>query len=155
MPDAFAAVGRVAAEAFAGTSGPLYGAFLIAGGAALPRAATAATAADFASAFDGACAAVAALGGAAAGDRTMLDALLPAASALRAAVATGAVSAVDALDAVVRAAADGAAAAALLPARKGRSRYVAGREVGLPDPGCELAVDWLRAVAEEVRAVGE
>ena len=67
-----------------GTSGPLYAAFLLRASAALARDAN-----DWASALRDGCSAVADLGGARPGDRTMLDALGPASDALSVAKGAG------------------------------------------------------------------
>lgn len=66
------------------------------------------------------------------GDKTLLEALLPAAEAFHGQVAVG-------LDAALAAAATaaelGANASADLPAKRGRARYVEGAGLGHPDPG--------------------
>ncbi|MEH3079149.1 MAG: DAK2 domain-containing protein [Quadrisphaera sp.] len=66
------------------------------------------------------------VGGAQVGDRTFLDALVPAADALDAGA-----SLVDA----ARAAIEGAVGTAQLVGRRGRSRYLGDRALGAPDPG--------------------
>jgi dihydroxyacetone kinase len=79
-------------------------------------------------------------GGAKLGDRTMLDALLPALDSLR---ATGDIGA--AADAAARGA---RATAELGSARAGRASYVPGEHlVGVPDPGAEAVATVLRAMA--------
>jgi dihydroxyacetone kinase len=80
--------------------------------------------------------AVADLGGAAAGDRTMLDALLPAADAFDAAVNAGQTT-VAAVRAAASAAAAGARSTANMIARRGRSSYLGERVLGHRDPGAE------------------
>jgi dihydroxyacetone kinase len=127
-----------------GTSGPLYAAFF------LRAAATLRDGADdpgrWAEAFRAGCAAVSELGGAARGDRTMLDALVPAADAFRDAVTAGRAVA-DALRAAAAAAEAGAkATAAMLPCR-GRSSYLGERALGHADPGAAAVVVWLSALA--------
>ena len=79
------ALGLVLQGSLGGTSGPLYGAFFLRASRRL-RGAPADDPRAWAEAFRAGCDAVSELGGARAGDRTMLDALLPAASALEAAV---------------------------------------------------------------------
>lgn len=71
------------------------------------------------------------LGGAVAGDKTMLDALLPAASA-----AAGGES-------VLAAARAGAASTVAMAARRGRARYVEGAGVGHLDAGAQSVVEML------------
>jgi phosphoenolpyruvate---glycerone phosphotransferase subunit DhaL len=73
-------------------------------------------------------------GKAEAGDKTMLDALLPAAGALRAAAGAGATLA-EALDDAADAAEEGMFATVPLVARKGRASYLGERSAGHQDPG--------------------
>ncbi len=44
---------------------------------------------------------------------------------------------------LVTTAVQAAEAASQLRAKKGRSRYLAGKEIGKRDPGCQLVVEWL------------
>jgi len=78
---------------------------------------------------------IAQIGQAKAGDRTMLDALIPAARA-------------DSLTAALAAAEAGAAATALMPARKGRARYVEGAGLGHIDAGAQSVVEMLRVLMQ-------
>ncbi|MGX2998665.1 dihydroxyacetone kinase subunit DhaL [Streptomyces sp. JNUCC 64] len=117
--------GRQLISRVGGASGPLYGTLLRRTGKALGDAPEVSRAA-FADALRTGVDAVAALGGAAPGDKTMLDALLPAVEAL-----TG-----GGTFAAARAAADrGAAATIPMLARKGRASYLGERSVGHQDPG--------------------
>ncbi len=127
-----------------GTSGPLYAAFLLRAAAALEHR-RADEPAAWAEAFRAGCAAVAELGGAAPGDRTMLDALLPAAAAFQEALAGGR-TADDAFRAAAAAAAAGARATAGMAPRRGRSSYLGERALGHPDPGAEAVAVWLGAL---------
>ncbi len=79
---------------------------------------------------------ITALGGAQAGDRTMLDALLPAAMALQGGTLAAAVSAAQA----------GAAATAAMPPRRGRATYLGDRALGHVDPGARAVALWLEAI---------
>ena len=72
------------------------------------------------------------------GDRTMLDALLPAASAA------------DAQEAAVAARA-GAEATRTMPARRGRARHVEGAGLGHVDAGARSVAEMLAVVAEDAR----
>jgi phosphoenolpyruvate---glycerone phosphotransferase subunit DhaL len=85
------------------------------------------------------------LGKAEVGDKTMLDALVPAAAALRASVDDGAGLA-EALTAAREAAEAGAQATIPLQARKGRASYLGERSIGHQDPGATSAVYILRAL---------
>jgi dihydroxyacetone kinase len=139
------ALGVTLQRVLGGTSGPLYAAFLVRAAATLKRG-RADDPASWAAAFRAGCNALAELGGAARGDRTMLDALLPAADAFAGAVASG-VGPVEALRGAARAAAEGAKATASMKPRRGRSSYLGDRVLGLPDPGAEAVAVWLAAVA--------
>ena len=86
----------------------------------------------------GVIAAVQDLGAAVPGDKTMVDALVPAVAALRAAVQEGAMLDV-ALERAAVAAQDGARATVPLQARKGRASYLGERSVGHEDPGAASA----------------
>ena len=130
-----------------GTSGPLYAMFLLrAAGVARGRRPTpdAPRLGDAPSAP--AARAIAALGGARPGDRTMLDALLPAAEALAAALARRPAVGARRWAARSMRPRDGAARTATMPPRRGRSSYLGDRALGHADPGAEAVVVWLSAV---------
>jgi dihydroxyacetone kinase phosphoprotein-dependent L subunit len=116
-----------------GASGPLYGTAFRQAGKALGDGPDVDLAA-LASALDAALAGVQKLGAAREGEKTMVDALAPAASALSKAVAEGA-SAADAVSALADAAAAGAQATIPMQALKGRASYLGPRSVGHEDPG--------------------
>ena len=78
------------------------------------------------------------------GDRTMLDALWPAAEALASAVETGQNRAL-ALATAIRAAKEGAQATRHIVARRGRSSYLGDRALGHPGPGAVGVGVWLEA----------
>ena len=84
---ALAAMGNALRRAIAGSSGPFYAVALLRAARELEQAAP--DSAAWARAFASAVASVGELGGARAGDRTMLDALLPAVDAFTAAVRSG------------------------------------------------------------------
>jgi dihydroxyacetone kinase len=138
------ALGVTLQRALGGTSGPLYAAFFLRAAGQLrpgrqddPR--------TWAEAFLAGCAAIAELGGAARGDRTMLDALLPAAEVFQKAIDSGQATP-DALRAAVAAAVEGARATSTMMPRRGRSSYLGARALGHPDPGAEAVTVWLRAL---------
>jgi dihydroxyacetone kinase-like protein len=105
----------------------------------------------WADAFEAGVAGVQRRGKAAAGDKTMLDALLPAAAALRTAAGSGAPLAA-ALDAAAAAAEQGMRATVPLVARKGRASYLGERSAGHQDPGATSS--WLLVLAA-AQALGE
>ncbi|MET9974215.1 dihydroxyacetone kinase subunit DhaL [Streptomyces microflavus] len=127
--------GRQLISTVGGASGPLYGTLLRRTGKALGEDAEV-TQEQLAQAFAAGVAAVGQLGGAQAGDKTMLDALLPAAEAL-------ALSFRGAADA----ARAGAEATVPLLARKGRASYLGERSIGHQDPGATSAALLVEALA--------
>ncbi|HLK01481.1 MAG TPA: dihydroxyacetone kinase subunit DhaL [Streptosporangiaceae bacterium] len=129
-----------------GASGPLYGTAFRRAGKALGDAADVDLAA-LAAALDAALAGVQQLGAAREGDKTMVDALAPAARAFGTAVAEGAASA-DALRALAEAANAGAAATVDMQALKGRASYLGPRSVGHEDPGAASTALILGALAD-------
>jgi dihydroxyacetone kinase-like protein len=80
-------------------------------------------------------------------DKTMIDALVPAVDALRAAAGDGA-SLGDALKRSADAAEEGMKATIPLEARKGRASYLGPRSVGHQDPGATSSHLLLRTAAE-------
>ncbi len=138
------ALGVTLQRALGGTSGPLYATFLLRAAGSLRRGRVE-DAKTWAEAFQAGCAAIGELGGAARGDRTMLDALLPAADAFQGAVNSGE-SPADAIRSAAAAAAEGARATAGMMPRRGRSSYLGERALGHPDPGAEAVAVWLAAL---------
>lgn len=138
--------GRAIVSKTGGASGPLYGTALRRAGKALGDASEA-DAAAVGAALKAALEGVQELGQANEGDKTMIDALAPAAAAFAAALADGADLAGSA-----RAAADaadaGAAATVPMQARKGRASYLGPRSAGHLDPGASSTALVLRALAD-------
>lgn len=99
-------------------------------------------------------AAVVALGHAAPGDKTMVDALAPAADAL-AAGAAGAGDIREDVAAAARAARAGADATAELVARLGRASYVGELSRGVRDAGAEAVAMFFEAGSEALAATGD
>jgi dihydroxyacetone kinase len=92
-------------------------------------------------------AAITELGGAKAGDRTMLDALDAFVQELK---GSSAGEAHERLLGAVAAAQRGADATANMTPRLGRSSYLRDRVLGHPDPGAEAVALWLRAAVTAV-----
>jgi dihydroxyacetone kinase len=128
-----------------GTSGPLFAAFFLRVSARLGQA-SADDAQTWATALRDGCAAIAELGGAAPGDRTMLDALVPATDAFQDGVSSRRTR-VEALRSAADAAAEGVRATAGMLPRRGRSSYLGDRALGHPDPGAEAVAVILDALA--------
>jgi len=133
-----------------GAAGPLYGTFFLRAAAACAGK-TGIEAADVVALFEAGIAGIQQRGKAVAGDKTMLDALLPALDAMRAATADGAgLTAI--LDAGTAAAHAGMLATVPMQARKGRASYLGARSVGHQDPGATSAHLLLKAAAETWRS---
>ncbi|MFD4761081.1 dihydroxyacetone kinase subunit DhaL [Streptomyces sp. NPDC058439] len=134
--------GRLLISKVGGAAGPLYGTLLRRTGKALGDA-PAVTPQQLAEALGVGVAAVAQLGGAQAGDKTMLDALLPAAEALG-----------TSFGAAREAAEAGALATVPLLARKGRASYLGERSIGHQDPGATSSALLIAALAETGGVLG-
>ncbi|MER6341373.1 dihydroxyacetone kinase subunit DhaL [Streptomyces tendae] len=119
--------GRQLISTVGGASGPLYGTLLRRTGKALGDSAEV-SAEQLAEAFRAGVDAVRTLGGAAPGDKTMVDALVPAVDALG-----------DSFAAARTAAVEGAEATTPMQARKGRASYLGERSIGHQDPGATSA----------------
>jgi ATP-dependent dihydroxyacetone kinase len=130
-------------RAVGGSSGPFYATALLRAARHLPPAPSRR---DWALAFDDAVTAIGDLGGAKPGDRTMVDALIPAAAAM-ARLRDPAVAPADVISAAANAAATGAASTADMLPQLGRSSYLGRRVLGVPDPGAVAVAIWLRALA--------
>lgn len=135
-------------ESMGGSSGPLYGVYLLRAANSL-RSSASVEAMDWAQAAVEACEAIGEMGGAAAGDRTMLDALIPFAETFRSALLVG-LNGSEALKCAVDAAEGGAQATATMFPKRGRSSYLGERALGHPDPGAVAAAVWLRAAVSEI-----
>jgi dihydroxyacetone kinase-like protein len=140
------AVGHRLVAAVGGASGPLYGtAFLEAGASAgdAPTLDPAMLGPMLTAAADG----LARRGRCTVGDKTILDALRPAADAFVQASAVGQHPA-DAMTAAVRAAAQGMRHTRSLVARRGLALRLGERSIGHLDPGAVSCVLLLRAIAD-------
>lgn len=141
-----ALIGRTLISTVGGASGPLYGTLLRTAGKQLGEE-EAATPEQLCAALRAGTEGVARLGGAAAGDKTMLDALYPAVDALSLALDSGAGLAA-ALTAGRIAAEEGAGATIPMRARKGRASYLGERSVGHQDPGATSSALLVAAFAQ-------
>lgn len=129
-----------------GAAGPLYGTFFLRAAAACAGLRELAPA-DWAAAFSQGVEGVRQRGKAEPGDKTMLDALLPAAVAMQEAQREGC-SLPEILRRAERAAAAGMAGTIPLLARKGRASYLGERSVGHQDPGASSAHLLISAAAD-------
>jgi dihydroxyacetone kinase-like protein len=142
--------GKTLVSTVGGASGPLWGSALRAAGRSLGDAESF-EAPELAGALDAAIAAVIDLGAATPGDKTMIDALVPAAEALRNGLDSGTQLSV-AVAAACEAAEEGARATVPMLARKGRASYLGERSIGHQDPGATSATLILRALERAVAA---
>ena len=140
--------GKTLVSTVGGASGPLWGSALRAAGRTLGDAESF-EGAELSAAFDSAIAAVVDLGAAAPGDKTMIDALVPAGDALRNGLESGLPLQV-ALAAAGEAAEEGAHATVPMLARKGRASYLGERSIGHQDPGATSAALIVRALERAV-----
>ncbi|MGH9247630.1 MAG: dihydroxyacetone kinase subunit DhaL [Acidimicrobiales bacterium] len=132
-------VGMTLVSKVGGAGGPLYGTlFLQLGQATAGKSEL--SLGDWAAALDAGVKGVQARGKAEPDDKTMVDALLPAAAALRQALDDGA-SLAEALRRSEAAAGEGMTATIPLVARKGRASYLGERSAGHQDPGATSS--WL------------
>jgi dihydroxyacetone kinase-like protein len=141
--------GRTITGTVGGASGALYGRGLLRAGAALEAlpGGSIATSAQLAAVLRAAVDGVAALGRSRPGEKTMLDALVPAVVALEAAGATG-VDLAGALRRAAEAAEAGARDTLPLLATRGRASYLGERSIGHLDPGAVSSALLLRALAD-------
>jgi dihydroxyacetone kinase-like protein len=146
VDDLFTLVGMTLVSSVGGASGPLYGTFFLrfAASAGHRQELTLRQVAD---ALDAGVGGIVERGKAELGDKTMYDAMEPAATAFRAAVGKGA-DGPAAARAAFEAAAAGRDATADLVARKGRASYLGDRSIGHVDPGAASAALMFEALAE-------
>lgn len=129
----FSKAGMTVISTVGGASGPLFGTLFLRMGTALGDS-TEISLSQLASALRAGLDGVAARGKAEAGDKTMLDALAPAVTALETAAAAGTAKD-EALRLALAAAEGGRDATIPMLARKGRASYLGERSVGHQDPG--------------------
>jgi dihydroxyacetone kinase-like protein len=132
-----------------GAAGPLYGTFFLRAAASCAGK-TEIDAADVVALFHAGIEGVQQRGKAATGDKTMMDALLPAVDAMRKSIEDG-----GGLTAILDKGAAAAHAGMLetipMQARKGRASYLGARGIGHQDPGATSAYLLLKAAADTWR----
>lgn len=143
-------VGAAVMSSVGGASGPLWGSAFRRAGLSVGDAAEIDGPALVA-ALDEAVQAMQKLGGAQPGDKTIIDAFVPAVTQLRAGVEGGS-SLADALTVACAAAEAGRDATIPLQARKGRASYLGERSIGRQDPGATSTVFILRALEAAARS---
>jgi len=146
----FQHVAGVLIKTMGGSSGPLFGTFFL-------RAATASAGkselepGDVVAVFQSGVEGLQQRGKAALGDKTMLDALLPAVDAMRGALQAGS-GLPEILERGAAAAEAGMRATISMEARKGRASYLGERSVGHQDPGATASYLLLQAAADVWRS---
>jgi dihydroxyacetone kinase-like protein len=140
------AVGMALVSSVGGAAGPLYGTLFIRMGAATAGKEELGLA-DWAPAVKAGVDGVQARGKAEPGDKTMVDALLPAAETLRKAADQGA-DVAEALRRAAGAAEEGMKATVELVARKGRASYLGPRSAGHQDPGATSSYLLMKSAAD-------
>lgn len=130
-----------------GTSGPIWGTGFLRAGTTAGGASTLEPALILAM-LESAVAGIKTRGGADVGDKTLLDALVPAISAIDEQIGSKA-SAAETLRAAASAARLAADATKTMQARKGRAAYTGERSIGAPDAGAIAIAVLLEALAED------
>lgn len=141
-------IGMAIVSSVGGASGPLYGTAFMKAGDAL-KGKEEPSAEDFLAAFSAAIAGIKMRGKSTTGEKTMLDALCPAESAMREAIEAKK-SPKEILQAAAAAAEKGAEETTNILATKGRASYLGERSIGHKDPGAVSSAFMLRAMADAI-----
>jgi phosphoenolpyruvate---glycerone phosphotransferase subunit DhaL len=139
-------VGMTLVSTVGGAGGPLYGTLFLQMGMATAGK-TELEPEDWAAALDAAVKGVEMRGKAEPGDKTMIDALIPARDGYSAALAEGA-SFEEALRSSTKAAEEGMEATTPLVAKKGRASYLGERSAGHQDPGATSSYLLVKTAAD-------
>ena len=142
----FQNVATVLIKTMGGSSGPLLGTFFLRAGAACADKSELAPA-DVVALFQAGVDGIQQRGKAALGDKTMLDALLPAVDAMQGALEAGNGLA-EILERGAASAEAGMQATTTMQARKGRGSYLGDRSVGHQDPGATASYLLFKTAAE-------
>lgn len=141
-------IGMAIVSSVGGASGPLYGTAFMKAGDAL-KGKEEPSAEDFLAAFSAAIAGIKMRGKSTTGEKTMLDALCPAESAMREAIEAKK-SPKEILQAAAAAAEKGTEETTNILATKGRASYLGERSIGHRDPGAVSSAFMLRAMADAI-----
>ncbi len=141
----FKTVGMTLVSVVAGSAGPLYGTAFMRSGAAMADR-NDMNIDDLIVCLDASIEGVMQRGKAVAGEKTMLDAMIPARDAMKQAAANNA-DAAAILAAGVKAAQDGVEYTKTIAATKGRASYIGERSIGHQDPGATSFTDILETIA--------
>ena len=150
LPSVFKNVAAVLIRTMGGTSGPLLGTFFLRAGVACAGKSELAPG-DVVALFQAGVEGIQQRGKATLGDKTMLDALLPAVDAMRSALEAGN-GVAEMVERGAAAAEAGVQATRTMQARKGRGSYLGERSVGHQDPGATGAHLLLKTAADAWRS---
>ncbi len=141
--------GMALVSSVGGAGGPLYGTAFMQAGMTLAGKYEL-TAADLAAALDAALSGVMMRGKSKPGEKTMIDAIQPAVTAMRKALENGA-GTLEALEQATAAAEKGMKDTIPMLAMKGRASYLGERSIGHQDPGATSSYILIRIMAEMAR----
>jgi len=139
LHEALKTIGKTLVMTVGGASGPLYGSFFLAAGEALSHSKQLPD--DLAEVFGSGVSAVSARGRSQAGEKTMLDVLIPVLETLRTGTGRS-----DLIERVRNTAAEAVERTAPMQATKGRASYLGSRSVGHVDPGARSSCVLVQAV---------
>ena len=138
LDEAFKTIGKTLVMTVGGASGPLYGSFFLAAGDALSHSNLPE---DLAEVFGSGVNAVSARGRSQAGEKTMLDVLVPVLETLKADAGRA-----DLIERVRTTASEAVARTGPMQATKGRASFLGARSVGHIDPGAQSSCVLVHAV---------
>ena len=145
LDEALKTIGKTLVMTVGGASGPLYGSFFMAAGDALSHSKQLPD--DLAEVFGSGVNAVSARGRSHAGEKTMLDVLVPVLETLKAKAGQS-----DLIARVRATASEAVARTAPMQATKGRASFLGARSVGHIDPGARSSCLLLQAVCSTLEA---
>lgn len=143
LDEALKTIGKTLVMTIGGASGPLYGSFFLAAGEALSHNKQLPD--DLADVFASGVSAVSARGRSQAGEKTMLDVLVPVLEALKTAAGQA-----DLIERVRTTAAEAVERTAPMLATKGRASFLGPRSVGHVDPGARSSCVLVQAVCSSL-----
>jgi len=145
LDEALKTIGKTLVMTVGGASGPLYGSFFLAAGDALAQRKKLPD--DLAEVFGSGVGAVSARGRSQAGEKTMLDVLVPVLETLKAEAGRP-----DLIERVRATASEAVARTVPMQATKGRASYLGARSIGHVDPGAQSSCVLLHAVCNTLEA---
>lgn len=151
ISELFSVAGRTMMREIGGTCGPLFATIFLQGALVSKGKETLKTE-DFARMLRSSCDKIMALGKAKQGEKTMLDALIPAAEDLESSAAKG-LDLAEALSSAAKVAKQGAEATKDMRATKGRGRYQGEQSIGHKDPGAASVALIVQSLADAQKGI--